>query len=225
MKRIVISGVSRGIGEGVCRRFLEAGWIVHGFGRSAPACSGAWSERFRFHRRDMADLNGLTEACSEVPGPVDVLLCNAASFGDLAYHSHDFDHAVFLETLAVNLIAPAVMARELKSALLQSGQGLLAFMSTGNASLGGNTEGTMLAYRTSKSALNQLVRNLAAEWGGEGLTTVALNPGWVRTAMGGENAPTSVEEACGDIFQFLTERANSSLNGAFVNVDGSPLPW
>lgn len=225
MRRMVISGVNRGIGEAVCLRFLKAGWLVHGFGRSAPAWSHEWAPAFRFHRRDMTDLTGLAEACAEVPGPVDVLLCNAASFGNLAYHSHDFDHAVFLETLAVNLVAPAVMARELKAALRQSTQGIITFMSTGNASLSGNTEGTMLAYRTSKSALNQLARNLAAEWGGEGLTTVALNPGWVRTTMGGDAALTSVEDAGEDIFHFLTQIANPSLNGAFVNTDGSPLPW
>ena len=99
-------------------------------------------------------------------------------------------------------------------------------MSTGNASLAGNTAGTMLGYRLSKSALNQAVRNLAAEWGAEGFTIAALNPGWVKTDMGGPDAEIAVEEAARQILTFVEEvSTRPDINGAFVNTDGSQLPW
>jgi NAD(P)-dependent dehydrogenase (short-subunit alcohol dehydrogenase family) len=65
---------------------------------------------------------------------------------------------------------------------------------------------------------------MAAEWGPQGLTVVALNPGWVRTDMGGPSAPMAVEAAANNILSFI-RTADHRLNGAFVNTDGSSLPW
>jgi NAD(P)-dependent dehydrogenase (short-subunit alcohol dehydrogenase family) len=220
---VAISGVSRGIGAGVAEAFLNADWRVLGFGRSRPAwVAGTDAE---FFECDMADPAGVKAACGRVSGSIDVLICNAATFGSRAFHLHDFDPAAFGEAFSTNVVSPVVMAQSLYPYLDQGGRRLIVMMSTGNASLSGNTEGSMLAYRCSKSALNQAVRNLAAEWGLRGFTTVALNPGWVRTEMGGPNAPLAVEEAARKIYHFVSELASPSLNGKFVNTDGSDLPW
>ena len=125
----------------------------------------------------MADAESLVAACREITEPLDGLICNAAVFGNHAYHLHEFEPVDFANTFAVNCIAPALMARELRGRLLEGAGRKLIMMSTGNASLAGNVSGEMMAYRASKSALNQMVRNYAAEWGPQGLVTVALNPG------------------------------------------------
>jgi NAD(P)-dependent dehydrogenase (short-subunit alcohol dehydrogenase family) len=224
MNTLVLSGVSRGIGAGVARSFLAQGWQVHGLGRSATPDLLGFSE-FYFHPCDMRDANGVVEACAALPAAVDVILCNAATFGGEAFYCDNFDDGEWAEALAVNLLAPAIIARELKSRLLAGSRRMLVMMSTGNASLAGNADGTMLAYRTSKSALNQLVRCLAAEWGPQGIVAVALNPGWVKTDMGGLNAPMSVDDAAKEIYSFVNDVASEALNGFFVNPDGSSLPW
>jgi NAD(P)-dependent dehydrogenase (short-subunit alcohol dehydrogenase family) len=69
------------------------------------------------------------------------------------------------------------------------------------------------------------MRNIAAEWAPQGFATVALNPGWVRTDMGGENAPLSVEQAAAEIHDFCENLMGEALNGRFCNTDGSELPW
>lgn len=173
----------------------------------------------------MADHKAVETACASIQRPVDVLICNAASFGPRAFHTREFDPDDFVATLSVNVVAPMVLAKSLRHQLLAAEGKLIVMMSTGNASLSGNTDGSMLAYRASKSALNQIVRNLAAEWGPEGFVATALNPGWVRTDMGGEQAPLSPDEAAVEIVNFVEEVATPALNGCFVNTDGSPLPW
>jgi len=222
---LAISGVSRGIGEGVARAFLAEGWRVQAFGRSKPSWFDEFGDAAVLTQCDFADPVSVQTACAAVNCPIDVLICSAATFGGGAFNLHDFDPAAFSETMAVNVISPALMARELHPRLQEGARRLLVMMSTGNASLAGNSAGSMLAYRASKSALNQVMRNLAAEWGPHGFTAVALNPGWVRTDMGGAQAPLSVDEASKLILSFVTQIATPAINGAFVNTDGSALPW
>ena len=223
--RIAISGVNRGIGEGLALAALNAGHSVVGIGRHLPS----WADNqgaFTFIQADMADHGRLAEACGFIGGAIDALVCSAATFANGAWTADTFDPQALVDAFAVNTIAPLVMAKALKPNLEAGSRRLIVMMSTGNASLSGNTAGTMLGYRLSKSALNQAMRNLLAEWGPEGFTVAALNPGWVKTDMGGPHAEISVEEAARQIVAFIEEvSTRPEINGAFVNTDGSQLPW
>lgn len=223
--RLAISGVSRGIGASLALAALDRGDSVYGFGRNSPS----WADQkpmFAFNHCDMANPGQVTEACSRFQNPIDVLICNAATFAQGAGTIEWFHPDAMSEAFAVNTTAPLIMARGLKENLAAEQRRLIVMMSTGNASLQSNTTGTLLGYRLSKSALNQAVRTLAAEWGPEGFTVVALNPGWVKTDMGGPNAEISAEEAAAQILDFI-DRVSlpNTLNGSFVNTDGSALPW
>src|SRR5205085_2660113 len=156
--------------------------------------------------------------------PLDVLVNSAATFGNQAFSMDALDPAAMMETFATNVVGPTILACALKPKLMLGRRRLIVMMSTGNASLAGNTAGKMVAYRASKSALNQIVRSMAAEWTGDGIVTVALNPGWVRTRMGGEQAPLSPGVAAQNIVSFV-RAANAQQNGKFLNTDGSELPW
>lgn len=226
MTRVAISGVSRGIGEGLARAELDRGGTVVGFGRTEPSWSGEAGPRFSFLLCDMADGGEIEQACSRVSDPLDVLVCSAATFANEAWSADSFTPAALAEAFAINSIAPLIMAKGLQANLEAGSRRLIVMMSTGNASLEGNRTGTMLGYRMSKSALNQAVRNLSAEWRDRGFTIVALNPGWVKTDMGGPNAEISVDEAAAQILDFIEDVSRARpVNGAFVNTDGSPLPW
>ncbi len=224
--RIAISGVNRGIGEGLARAALDDGDQVVAFGRSQPAWAGNHLSSFEFLECDMADHDALADACARASGPVDALVCSAATFADGAGTIEWFHPDAMQEAFAVNTTAPLIMARSLKKNLEARERRLIVMMSTGNASLQGNTTGSLLGYRLSKTALNQAVRNLAAEWGPQGFTIVALNPGWVKTDMGGPDAELTVEDASAQLLNFIRNVSRSfDVNGCFVNADGSRLPW
>lgn len=224
LMRIAISGVNRGIGEGLALAALDRGDEVVGFGRKAPSWADDKASAFRFIECDMADAAGLAEACNSIADPIDVLVCSAATFASGAGTIEHFHPDAMREAFAVNVTAPLVMARALRSNLEAGDRRLIVMMSTGNASIEGNRTGTLLGYRLSKTALNQAARTLAAEWGPAGFTIVALNPGWVRTDMGGPNGELSVAQASAQIHEFIG-RVTPADNGSFVNTDGSHLPW
>ena len=223
--RIAISGVNRGIGEGLALAALNAHHSVVGIGRHRPS----WADdqgAFAFIESDMMDHVRLADACESIAGAIDALVCSAATFGNGAWTADSFDPHALADAFAINTIAPLVMAKALKPNLEAGSRRLIVMMSTGNASLSGNTAGTMLGYRLSKSALNQAVRNLAAEWETDGFMIAALNSGWVKTDMGGPHAEIEVDEAARQILAFVEEiSTRPGINGAFVNTDGSALPW
>lgn len=224
--RMAISGVNRGIGEGVAHAAVERGDSVLGVGRRRPSWADQDSAAFSFLQCDMTDHAKLADACSSVSQPLDILLCSAATFANGAGTIEAFHPQALAEAFAINTIAPLIMARGFKQQLEAGARRLIVMMSTGNASIEGNTSGTLLGYRLSKTALNQAVRTLAAEWGPQGFTVVALNPGWVKTDMGGPNAEITVEQASAQILDFIDRVSlTTAVNGAFVNTDGSRLPW
>ena len=224
--RIAISGVNRGIGEGIARTAIERGGLVVGIGRKRPSWADEGHPSLSFIECDMANPAQIAEACLSIAVPIDVLICNAATFATGAGTIESFHPQAMSEAFAVNTTAPLLLARGLKRQLENGTRRLIIMMSTGNASLEGNTTGSLLGYRLSKTALNQAVRNLAAEWGHLGFRVVALNPGWVKTDMGGPDAEITVAEASTRILNFIDHVSETTpLNGAFVNTDGSALPW
>nr|XP_057932492.1 C-signal-like [Doryrhamphus excisus] len=79
-------------------------------------------------------------------------------------------------------------------------------------------------YRTSKSALNMVSRCLAVDLEPDGILCVAVHPGWVRTDMGGSQAPLSPEESVSSLLSVLGGLSEKD-HGSFVNYTGEPLPW
>jgi NAD(P)-dependent dehydrogenase (short-subunit alcohol dehydrogenase family) len=92
--------------------------------------------------------------------------------------------------------------------------------------LGSITEssGMTLPYATSKAALNMLVKGLAATLAARDIIVVALSPGWVRTDMGGEQAPLSPEKSVQGL-RSVIERLTQADSGSFLSHDGSEIPW
>ena len=82
----------------------------------------------------------------------------------------------------------------------------------------------MYIYRSSKTALNQVVKSLSIDLKALGISVISLHPGWVRTEMGGPNALISVEESVNGMGDVIS---NTSIinSGQFINYDGTRLPW
>jgi NAD(P)-dependent dehydrogenase (short-subunit alcohol dehydrogenase family) len=96
-------------------------------------------------------------------------------------------------------------------------------ISSGMGSIAENAGG-WIPYRTSKAALNMAWSSLAIEGRKNGITAVALSPGWVKTRMGGAGAEITAEESVGDM-RALIDRLSVEQTGRFLRRDGSELPW
>ena len=82
----------------------------------------------------------------------------------------------------------------------------------------------MYIYRSSKTGLNQVVKSLSVDLKPKGITVVSLHPGWVKTDMGGPNAPVSIDKSIEGMIEVI-ERTDIKDTGRFLNYDGTELPW
>jgi NAD(P)-dependent dehydrogenase (short-subunit alcohol dehydrogenase family) len=84
--------------------------------------------------------------------------------------------------------------------------------------------GDMVPYRVSKAALNMLTKNMAIAYRPSGITVVGLHPGWVRTDMGGPEAPLSVEESVSKLLGII-ESLSPSRSGEVISFEGEVIPY
>jgi NAD(P)-dependent dehydrogenase (short-subunit alcohol dehydrogenase family) len=87
-----------------------------------------------------------------------------------------------------------------------------------------HSPGGDVIYRASKSALNNLIKNISFTYKNTDLIIVAIHPGWVRTRSGGENADLGVEEAAQNIVELL-HSLNRQSSGSFLNYDKNSIGW
>ena len=102
--------------------------------------------------------------------------------------------------------------------------GLIGVMSSGQGSVAGNTNGGAEVYRASKAALNTLMRSYAARHAPSPRALVLMAPGWIRTALGGPNAPFTMEETVPVVVEtLLAQRGAPGLR--YLDREGRAVPW
>ena len=206
-RKILLTGVSRGVGLETARLFLREGAEVLGVAKDAARLERAFSEldpkdgRLSVLRAELTAADAparIAEAVAKRWGAFDVLFNNAAVQIDGGVQGIlEASEATFDASLAINLVGPYRLCRALAPALLGGREPRIVNVSSG----AGNFEsvGTLgiPTYRLSKWALNGLTRLLAVELAGK-VAVNAFDPGWVKTDLGGPNAPgTTLESARG----------------------------
>ena len=217
-KSVIVTGAGHGIGRAVAERFAgegakvgvndidpdRANETVEAIGATAIALPGdVGSEE---------DVKRIVSTAVDAGGPIDVLVNNAAVFGSPAGVG-DTDLGEAHEVLETNLFGAWSLTQALLPLLRSSPHGRIVNVSSGGGQLA-EMEGGRAAYRISKTALNALTRVLAADEAGSGVLVNSLCPGWVRTRMGGESAPRSVEEGA-DTAVWLATLPDDGPSGGF----------
>jgi short-subunit dehydrogenase len=155
---------------------------------------------------------------------IDLFINNAGVIGHSAQHFKSVSLNHWLEVLKVNLIAPLLITQSIIKNIEKSSERKIYFISSKVGSIEDNKSGGMYIYRSSKTALNQVVKSLSIDLKPLGISVISLHPGWVRTEMGGPNALISVEESVNGMVGVISK--TSIINsGQFINYDGTRLPW
>ena len=225
----LVTGANRGIGLEVCRQLAAAGVRVvltsrdPEAGLRATAALGGADAGITHQRMDVADPFSVFECArrlEEHGTEIDILINNAAVYPTRGVL--ELGDALIDEAMDVNLLGPWRTARSFMPAMIRRGYGRVVNVSSGSDSM---THGlaNAPAYAVSKVALNALTMKLAETAGASDVKVNAVCPGWVKTEMGGDDAPRSIHEGAEGIVWAATLDEDGP-NGGFFR-DGQPLPW
>lgn len=233
MRTALITGANRGLGLEFTRQLLAQGLQVIACSRT-PATDGelaalgaAHPQRLRRRPLDVADAEAIAALPAQLAAAgvshLDVLINNAGvlvsgeRYG--ALRAEDL-----ARSFAINASAPLLLTEALTPLLTQGHAAKVLCISSQLGSIAQASSYRTVSYAMSKAALNMGVRRLAAELGPRGITVVAMHPGWVRTAMGGEQAPLDAPTSVRGMLAVLT-RLTPGEGGRFYAYDGGELPW
>lgn len=217
LQRVVVVGASRGIGQALAEELARHGTVVIPTVR--VRANGVWSIIV-----DMADPDAGSAIEAEVRrGELDAIVINAGIFGPEHQDVARIDRSEVADLFWTNAVAPVRLARRLLP-LVRAG-GVIALMSSRTASIGLNTDGDMEIYRASKAALNALSRSLAIKDAlPSGVGVLLLHPGWVKTDMGGSNAPVEVADSVAGL-RTVIEAGLDQPAHRFIDYQGNELTW
>ena len=231
MPTALITGSNRGLGLEFARQYLVDGWQVYAGCRdpnSAHALrrlADASGHKLRILALDVVDLASIRAAAAELDGQaIDLLLNNAGVGGASGQTVGNIDYDAWAKVLDVNTMGPMRVSEAFVEHVARSERKLIVTLTSGMGSIADNTSGGSIAYRSSKAALNMVMRSLAIDLAPRGITCVVVNPGWVQTDMGGVHAPLTPAESVRSLRR-LIETLGLGQSGKFFNHDGHEYAW
>jgi NAD(P)-dependent dehydrogenase (short-subunit alcohol dehydrogenase family) len=224
----LVTGATKGIGLEVVHQLAAKGWYVFLTGRSPSAvtqAASAFGPSVVPVSLDVTDQHSVAAAATTIARKVDhldVLINNAGILDDDDTSICDLSVERLRRMLETNAIAVLVVTQAFLPLLRKSRAPRIVNVSSRAGQLT-DMEAWAPAYSISKTAVNGVTGQFAAALKGENFAVNAVCPGWVRTDMGGSEAPRSVEEGADGIV-WLASEAPCSLTGQFIR-DRKPIPW
>lgn len=183
----LVTGASRGIGEAIVRRLAAEGYRVGLLARSADvleglaaslAAAGSTADVLAADLLDLDATRATVAAWIESCGGVDVLVNNAG--GNVRRSADAYTPAEWNDLMGLSLTAPFFLACQCAAGMRERGFGRVINI----GSVAGSTAlPTGAPYAAAKAGLAQLTRNLAREWGPDGVTVNLIAPWYVRTPL------------------------------------------
>jgi NAD(P)-dependent dehydrogenase (short-subunit alcohol dehydrogenase family) len=228
----VVSGANRGIGFEICSQLARAGVRVvltsrdTAKGKAARKILSDAGLSVVFHPLDVTSARSIDALATFVAkefGSADILVNNAGVLLDpRGTRFIDSGIDTYRATLDINLLGALRVTQALLPLMIERNYGRIVNLSSGLGQLAGMGTGTP-AYRISKTALNALTCIVAAETAGTNVLVNAACPGWVRTDMGGPDAPRTVAEGADTAVWLATLPADGPTGGYFR--DRKKIAW
>lgn len=229
MQTALVIGASRGLGHAIATELATRGWHVIGTIRDPAArtplhdLADASDGRVEVEHLDITEPDQLPPLRERLAGRrLEVLFVNAGTTNNPATPIGEVPTADFVDVMVTNALSPMRVIEALQD--LVPPDGLIGAMSSGQGSITNNTAGSREVYRASKAALNMFMRSFAARQAETGRALVLVAPGWIRTALGGPDAPFTMEETVPKVVDvLLAKRDRPGLE--FLDREGKTVPW
>ena len=231
MPSTLITGANRGLGLEFARQYLANGWRVYGACRNPSSASelsrlaDTCDHKIRVIGLDVTDLASVKSAAARLDGQaIDLLLNNAGVGGPRGQTIGNIDYVAWEKVLDVNTMGPMRISEAFVDHVARSKRKLIVTLTSGMGSIADNTSGGSIAYRSSKAAVNMVMRSLATDLAPRDITCVVVNPGWVLTDMGGPHAKMTPAESVKKL-RDLIETLGPTQSGKFFNHNGREYAW
>ena len=226
--QVLITGANRGLGLEFTQQYAADGWNVIACCRHPHSALDlqalvAKHSNVKIYTLDVADFAQIDALVMQLRDEsIDVLINNAgvypaSSFGDTNYDD-------WAAAFKVNSMAPLKMAEAFVQHITRSRLKKIATLSSKMGSLDDNTSGESYSYRSSKTAVNMVMKSLSIDLKPYGISVVTLHPGWVQTDMGGSNALINAQTSISGLRKVI-ESLSLSTTGQFIAYDGKAIPW
>ena len=231
MPTMLVTGANRGLGLEFARQYAADDWQVLAACRApkgakelhriAAECDG----RIRVIEMDVTDAASVRAAAAALEGEaIDLLLNNAGVGGPRGQQIGNLDYTAWAHVIDTNTLGPMRVVEAFLDNVVSSRLRLIVTITSGMGSLADNTSGGYYAYRSSKAAVNMVMKSLSVDLAPRGITCVVLSPGWVRTDMGGPGGKLSPAESIAAMRSVIAAlRAEDS--GKFLSHTGKAYPW
>ena len=230
MATVLITGTNRGIGYQFAQKFLLRGDRVLATCRSVEIADelkqlGVTHPKLEILELDVASLESM-QAFPHLlhDEAIDIFINNAGVYGPQSSAFGAINGPAWAEVLQINAIAPLLLTQLIIDNLRKGKDKKLLYVTSKMGSIEDNNGGGSYIYRSSKTALNSVVKSLSVDLASEGFKTAVLHPGWVLTDMGGPNALIDTDTSVTGMMQVIDE-LGVEQSGNFFNYDGSIIPW
>ncbi|MCO5971482.1 SDR family oxidoreductase [Actinoallomurus soli] len=227
---ILIVGAGRGLGHAMAEEFLTRGWNVIGTVRSGTPrtrlhdLAEAAGGRVEIETLDINEPAQIATLRDRLAGrTLDILFVNAGTTtADQHVRIGDVSTEEFTRVMVTNALSPMRVIESLQD--LVPATGIIGAMSSGQGSIANNETGKREVYRGSKAALNMFMRSFAARQPEPSRTMLVMAPGWIRTDLGGADAPYTIEEAIPPLVDvILSQQGTPGLR--YLDRFGKTVPW
>jgi NAD(P)-dependent dehydrogenase (short-subunit alcohol dehydrogenase family) len=174
---------------------------------------------------DVTVLASVRAAAQALAGTaIDLLINNAGVGSPKNQRLGHLDYAAWARVLDVNTLGPMRVTEAFLEHVSAGKDKKIVTITSGMGSIADNSSGGSYAYRSSKAAVNMAVKSLSIDLAPRGVTCVVMNPGWVRTDMGGPGGRISPTESVAGMRRVIAKLAPADT-GKFFNYDGGAYPW
>ncbi len=225
---VLITGANRGLGLEFATQYANDGWHVLACCRDPESASELQTLRNTYSNvqifgLDVGNFDQIDALALQLKNqPIDVLINNAgvyppSSFGDSNYEK-------WALAFKVNAMASLKMAEAFVQHIAKSQLKKMATLSSKMGSVDDNTSGESYIYRSSKTAVNMVMKSLSIDLKPYGISVVTLHPGWVQTDMGGPNGLIDAQTSVAGLREVINQLSLDN-SGQFIAFDGKAIAW
>jgi len=231
MSTVLVTGANRGLGLEFVRQYAADGWTVFAACRDPEAArdlarmAGGSGGKIRVLPLDVTDTASVRAAAQSLAGEaIDVLVNNAGIGSPKGQRIGNLDYAAWARVLDANTLGPMRVVEAFLEHVAAGADRKVITLTSAMGSISDNASGGSYAYRSSKAAVNIVVKSLSIDLAPRGITCVVVHPGWVRTDMGGPGGKLDPSESVAALRRLIAGLKPADT-GKFFNYDGKPYPW